>query len=166
MSNIADYQALVAALSVTFTDQFSNVQAITAKDATALANVVLGDVTPVRLLLPYGGGESMAAELLEPDETFGPNAVVRWTFSDYLLWRPVAFGMGLSDSAYDLREYASAYMTAALTLDASGLSSGDRMTNSGIRLQIRDAINFPEGSGDLFIGAIATWTVDEDDPPE
>ena len=55
-------------------------------------------------------------------------------------------------------------MTAALTLDASSIS--DRMTMSNIRLQIRDAINFPEGSGDLFIGAIATWTVDEDDPPQ
>ncbi len=106
----------------------------------------------------------MAAELLEPDTTVGPNAVIRWTFSDYLLWRPVAYGEGLGDSAYDLREYASAYMTAALTLNPSSIS--DRMTNSNIRLQIRDAINFPEGSGDLFIGAIATWTVDEDDPPE
>jgi hypothetical protein len=76
----------------------------------------------------------------------------------------VAFGMGLGDSAYDLREYASAYMTAALTLNPSSIT--DRMTMSNIRLQIRDAIEFPEGSGDFFIGAIATWTVDEDDPPK
>jgi hypothetical protein len=162
LSNIGDYQALVAALSVSFTDQQSNAQAITAKDATSLDNIAL--TTPVRLLLPYGGGESMAAELLEPDESLGPNVVIRWTFSDYLLWRPVAFGMGLGDSAYDLREYASAYMTAALTLNPSSIT--DRMTMSNIRLQIRDAIEFPEGSGDFFIGAIATWTVDEDDPPK
>jgi hypothetical protein len=160
MSNIGDYQALVAALSVSFTDQQSGAQAITAKDATSLKNIVSASGTPVRLLLPYGGGENMTAEFVELRS--GNVGVIRWTFSDWLLWRPVPFGMGLGDSAYDLREYASAYMTAALSLDASSIS--DYMAFEDVRVQVRENINFPEGSGDFFIGAVATWTVREDDP--
>jgi hypothetical protein len=151
-------------MTVTFTSQYSKSISLTAKDATDLKNSVRASGTPVRLLLPYGGGENMSAELMEPDETFGPNVYIRWTFSDVMLWRPVAFGEGLGDSAYDLREYVTAYMTAAYAMEQTGIT--DRMTVNSIMVTVYDALNFPEGSADFFIGAVATWTVTEDDPPD
>jgi hypothetical protein len=165
MSNIGDYQALVAAISVSFTDQSGKAQTITAKDAKDLKNVVQASGTPVRLLLPFavGSGENISAELLEPDDTFGPNVYIRWTFSDVMLWRPSAFGEGLGDSAYDLREYVTAYMTAAYAMEPTGIT--DRMTVENTTVRIDEAINFPADGQDYFIGAIATWTVTEDDPP-
>lgn len=160
MSNISDYQALVAAMAVAFTDQQSAAFSETAKDATALKNSYTKADCPVRLLLPYGGGENTSAELLDPDETAGPNVAIRWTFSDVLLLRPVALGRGIGDSAYDLREYVTAYMTAAYALEPTGIT--DRMTVNNVTVRIEEAI----GYGDIFyIGAVATWTVTEDDPP-
>jgi hypothetical protein len=165
MSNIGDYQALVAALSVEFTSQAGSSVALTATDAVDLKNSVQASATPIRLLLPWGGGQNITAEMLEPDASFGPNVPIRWTFSDFLLWRPIAFGEGLGDATYDLREYASAYMTAALTLNASSIS--DRMTFDNCRVQVMENINFPVGSNTgWYIGAVATWTVTEDDPPK
>ena len=164
MSNISDYQALVAALSVEFTSQAGGSIALTATDATSLKNSVQASATPIRLLLPWGGGQNMTAEMIDVDTSFGPNVLIRWTFSDWLLWRPIAFGEGLGDATYDLREYASAYMTAALTLDASSIS--DRMTFDNCRVQISESINFPDGSANWYIGAVSTWTVIEDDPPK
>ena len=163
MSNIGDYQALVAAISVSFTSQAGWSIALTAKDATELKINYDNPDTPVRLLLPYGGGENMSAELMEPDATFGTNVSIRWTFSDVMLWRHVTFGEGLKDSAYDLREYTTAYMTAAYAMEQPGIT--DRLTLESIRVQVREALNFPEGSANLFIGAVATWSVVEDDPP-
>lgn len=161
MSNIGDYQALVAALSVSFTDQQGVTRAITAKDATALKRSVQASGTPVRLLLPYSDRDEMSAEMGEP--YIGNEADIRWFFTDQMLWRPAAFGEGLGDSAYDLREYASAYMTAALGLDASSI--GDLMTLEGVRCSVRDSINFPRGSDTgFYIGVDAVWTVVESDP--
>ena len=160
MSNIGDYQALVAALSVSFTSQASEAIALTAKDATALANSVQAGALPVRLLLPYSDRERMSAEMLEPE--IGNQATVRWFFTDQLLWRPLGHGLGLVDSAYDLREYCSAYMTAALSLDASSIS--DRMALESVRVNVREDINFPRGSDNWYIGADVIWTVIEDDP--
>ena len=134
------------------------------KDATELKNGVRASGTPVRMLLPYGGGENMSAELLDPDGTFGPNVWVRWTFSDVCLWRHATLGEGLGDSAYDLREYVTAYMTAAYAMSPE-VTSGDRMTLDGLTVRVDEAINFPAGTDQYFIGAIATWTVTEDDPP-
>jgi hypothetical protein len=116
--------------------------------------------TPARLLLPYGGLENTSAEMFEPE--IGNVATIVWTFGDWLLWRPVPFGQGLGDSAYDLREYASAYMTMALGLNASSIS--DRMALEDIIIRLYPWIEFVTGSNDGFIGAIATWTVREDDP--
>ena len=161
MSNIGDYQALVAALSVSFTDQQGVTRAITAKDAKALERSVQASGTPVRLLLPYSDRDEMSAEMSEA--TIGNEAQVRWFFTDQLLWRPIAFGEGLGDSAYDLREYASAYLTAALGLDASSIS--DLMTLESVRCSVRDNINFPRGSDTgWYIGVDAVWTVVESDP--
>ena len=160
MSNIGDYQALLAAAAVTFTNQNGDAESITAKDATALKNVALASACPLRLLLPYGGLENTSAEAGEP--YIGNQQNVVWTFGDWLLWRPVSQGRGLADSAYDLREYASAYMTMALALDFSSIS--DLMVYQNIILNLYPAIEFPDGSGDFFIGAIATWTVLESDP--
>ena len=160
MSNIGDYQALVAALSVSFTDQQGVTRAITAKDAKALERSVQASGTPVRLLLPYSDRDEMSAEMSEA--TIGNEADIRWFFTDQMLWRPTAFGEGLGDSAYDLREYASAYMTAALGLDASSIS--DRMNFENVRCTVRDSINFPRGSENVYIGVDAVWTVLEDDP--
>ena len=55
----------------------------------------------------------------------GNTAPVTWTIIDQLLWRPVAHGQGLEDSAADLREYMAAYITAVMSFDASSIS--DRM---------------------------------------
>lgn len=163
MSNISDYQALVAAMSISFTSQAGRSIALTAKDATSLKNAYDDADTPVRLLLPFGGGEGMSAEVLEPDESFGPNFYIRWTFSDVLLWRHIPIGEGLGDSAYDLREYAAAYAVAAEAMEQTGIT--DRMTKTSVNIQVRDLLNFPEGSGNFFIGAVVTWIVTEDDPP-
>ena len=164
MSNIGDYQALVAAFTVDFTSQYARAISVACKDARELKNGVRASGTPVRMLLPFGGGENMSTELLEPDVTFGPNVWIRWTFSDVLLWRHAMLGEGLGDSAYDLREYATAYITAAYAM-APEVSSGDRMTLDNITVRVDEAINFPVGTDQVFIGAIATWTVTEDDPP-
>jgi len=103
----------------------------------------------------------MSAEMGEP--YIGNEADIRWFFTDQMLWRPTAFGEGLGDSAYDLREYASAYMTAALGLDASSIS--DLMTLESVRCSVRDNINFPRGSDTgWYIGVDAVWTVVESDP--
>ena len=161
MSNIGDYQALVAALSVSFTDQQGVTRVITAKDATALKRSVQASATPIRLLLPYSDRDEMSAEMSEAG--IGNDAQVRWFFTDQLLWRPEAHGEGLGDAAYDLREYASAYLTAALGLDASGIT--DRMNFESVRCAVRDSINFPRGSDTgWYIGVDAVWTVLEDDP--
>ena len=164
MSNIGDYQALVAALSVSFTQQDGRARTITAKNVKDLENVVQSSGTPVRMLVPFavGPGDNISAEMFEFNP--GNTSVVRWTFSDVMLWRPAPFGKGLGDSAYDLREYVSAYMTAGLSLDASSIS--DRMEVENLNVQVYDLLNFPEGSKYLFIGAVATWTVKEDDPLE
>jgi hypothetical protein len=164
MSNIGDYQALVAAFTVDFTSQFAEAISVACKDAVELKNGVRASGTPVRMLLPYGGGENMSAELLEPDDTFGPNVWIRWTFSDVFLLRHATLGEGLGDSAYDLREYVTAYMTAAYAMSPA-VTSGDRMTVDTITVRVDEAINFPAGGQDFFIGAVATWTVTEDDPP-
>ena len=161
MSNIGDYQTLVAALSVSFTAQDGSAIALTAKDATSLGNSVQASALPVRLLLPYSDRDEMSAEMETP--TMGNAASIRWRFVDQLLWRPIAQGIGLEDSAQDLREYASAYLAAALALDASTIS--DRMEVETMRVQLRDDINFPRGSGDgWYIGVDVLWTVLEDDP--
>ena len=160
MSNIGDYQALVAALSISFTSQASEAIALTAKDATALGNSVQAGALPVRLLLPYSDRERLSAEMGEPE--MGNLATIRWFFTDQLLWRPLPHGFGLSDSAYDLREYCSAYMTAALSLDASSIS--DRMALESVRAIAREDINFPRGSDNWYIGVDVTWTIREDDP--
>ena len=160
MSNIGDYQALVAALTVTFTGQMTTAYNIKAKDAKDLDDSVQASALPLRLLLPYGGGENMSAAMEEPE--IGNVADIVWTFSDVLLWRPTTFGEGLGDSTYDLREYVSAYMTAALGLDASSIS--DRMAMEGLNVQVVPAYNFPEGGAAFYQGVIATWTVREDDP--
>jgi hypothetical protein len=164
MSNISDYQALVAALSVEFTSQATTAIALTATDATNLKSSVQASATPIRLLLPWGGGDNMTSVMGEPgtDGAAFDDVIVTWTFSDYMLWRPIAFGEGLGDATYDLREYASAYNTAALGLDASSIS--DRMALESVTVRISDFINFPEGSENVYIGAISTWTVREDDP--
>ena len=163
MSNIGDYQALVAAMTVTFTSQYARSISIKSTDAKKLENRVSANATPIRLLLPFGGGENISAELLEPDDTMGPNVWIRWTFSDILLWRPATYGEGLGDSAYDLREYITAYMTAPYAMEPTGIT--DRMTVENITVRVDELINFPAGSKHVFIGAIATWTVTEDDPP-
>lgn len=163
MSNISDYQVLVAAMSVSFTSQAGEAIALTAKDATSLQNAYDSADTPVRLLLPFGGVENLSSEIIEPDETFGPNFYIRWTFSDVLLWRHVPLGRGLGDSAYDIREYLAAYTVAAEALEQTGIT--DRMTKSSVRIQAVENYNFPVGSAELFIGAVATWTITEDDPP-
>ena len=163
MSNIGDYQALVAAFTVDFTSQFAHAIVVACKDATELKNGVRASGTPVRMLPPYGGGENMSAEMLEPDPSFGPNVYIRWTFSDVLLWRHATLGEGLGDSAYDLREYASSYLTAAYAMEQTGIT--DRITVESIGIRVEEAINFPAGSDQYFLGAIATWTVTEDDPP-
>ena len=164
MSNISAYQALVAALSVTFTSQAGATIALTAKDAKTLKNSVQASATPIRLLLPWGGGDNMTSVMGEPGtgDVGLADSVITWSFSDYLLWRPLAMGEGLGDATYDLREYASAYNTAAMTLDASSIA--DRMTWESVTVRISDFINFPEGSENVYIGAISTWTVREDDP--
>ena len=56
MSNIGDYQALVAAFTVGFTSQYSGAVSVACKDAEELKNGVRASGTPVRMLLPYGGG--------------------------------------------------------------------------------------------------------------
>ena len=164
MSNISTYQALVAAMPVAFTSQASAAISLTAKDATALQDTYDSPDTPVRLLLPFGGGENMSAEIEAPDETMGPNFYIRWTFSDVLLWRLVPFGEGIGDSAYDLREYAAAYIIAAEALEQTGIT--DRMSKESVIVQVQSNLNYPVNSGEFFIGAVATWTVTEDDPPE
>ena len=163
MSNISDYQALVAAFTVDFTSQFAEDVSIQCKDATALKNWIEGG-DPIRLLLPYGGGENLSGELITPDESFGPNVYIRWMFQDVMFWRPATFGEGLGDSAYDLREYVTAYLTAAYAMEPE-VTSGDRMTLNSISIRVEEALNFPLGGQDWYIGAIATWTVTEDDPP-
>ena len=88
MSNIGDYQALVAAMTVTFTSQYAKSISIKSTDAKKLENRISANATPIRLLLPFGGGENISAEMTDPDRSFGPNVYIRWMFSDYLLWRP------------------------------------------------------------------------------
>ena len=161
MSNISDYQALVAAMTVAFTSQDSLAISLTAKDATALQNAYDSADTPVRLLLPWGGGENMSAEIEAPDESFGPNFYIRWTFSDVLLWRHVPFGEGIGDAAYDIREYLAAYAVAAEALEQTGIT--DRMTKNSVRIQA--VSNYIYG-GEPFNSVVATWTVTEDDPPD
>ena len=165
MSNIGDYQALVAAFTVDFTSQFAESISVACKDATELKNGVRASGTPVRLLVPHAisSGEPISMELMDPDESFGPNVYKRWTFCDYMFWRPAVFGEGLGDSSYDLREYVDAYGTAAYAMEQTGIT--DRMTVNSVIVRIEEAINFPTGSDGVFIGAIATWTVTEDDPP-
>ncbi len=163
MSNISDYRTLVAAMTVSFTSQGGKSIALTAKDSTSIKNAYSNPDTPVRLLLPYGGGQNMSAELLGPDESFGPNFTIQWTFSDVMLWRGVPYGDGFGDSAYDLWEYVAAYAIAAEALEQTGIT--DRMTRDSIHIQASELIDFPTGSGNFFIGAIATWTLTEDDPP-
>ena len=158
MSNIGDYQALVAALTVTFTGQTTTAYNIKALDAKKLDDSVQASALPVRLLLPYGGGENLSA-VIEDEPDIGNVVDISWTFSDVLLWRPTTFGEGLGDSTYDLREYSSAYITAALGLDASTIS--DRMTWKGLNVQVVPAYNFPEGGAAFYQGVIATWTVIE-----
>ena len=91
MSNISDYQALVAAFTVDFTSQYARAISVQCKDATELKDWIEGG-DPIRLLLPYGGSENLSAEMLEPDESFGPNVYIQWTFQDILFWRPATFG--------------------------------------------------------------------------
>ena len=160
MSNISDYQALVAAMTVAFTSQNDGAVSLTADDATSLKNDYEAADTPVRILLPYGGVENLSAEIVEPDEQFGTNFTISWTFSDVLLWRDVQLGRGLGDAAYDIREYLAAYAVAAEALEQTGIT--DRMTKSSVRIQAVDNYVF---GGRAFIGAVATWTVTEDDPP-
>jgi hypothetical protein len=160
MSNIGDYQALVAAAAVSFTSQSLTPISLKAQDAKDLKNSVTSSAFPVRLLLPYSDREEMSAEM---GEFFvGNESLIRWRFVDQLLWRPATQGIGLEDSAYDLREYASAYMTLALALDASSIS--DRMTLESINVLLRDDIRFPRLSDNMYIGADVIWTVTEDDP--
>ena len=168
MSNIGDYRALVAAFTVDYTSQFAESISVAAKDATELKNVVWSSATPIRLLVPYAvgqGGDNISMELLDPDTSFGPNVYKRWTFSDVFLLRPVAHGEGLGDSAYDLLEYTNAYGTAAYAM-SPGVPSGDRMTLASMIVRVEEGLNFPAGSEYWFIGAVATWTVTEDDPPK
>ena len=163
MSNIGDYQALVAAFTVDFTSQFAESISVACKDAKELDDNIEGGC-PVRLLLPYGGSENTSAGMEDPDRSFGPNVYIRWTFQDVMFWRPAPFGKGLGDSAYDLREYVTAYMTAAYAMSPE-VDSGDRMTVESLNIRIEEALNFPAQSEFYYIGAIATWTVTEDDPP-
>jgi len=55
------------------------------------------------------------------------------------------------------------YMTAAYALESTGI--GDRITKDSIIVNTVGQYNFPAGSGEFFTGAVATWTVTEDDPP-
>ena len=165
MSNISDYRTLVAAMTVSFTKQNGGAISLTAKDSTSLKNAYSNPDTPVRLLLPYGGGENMSAEVNGPDAEFGPNFTIRWTFSDVMLWRHVQYGDGFGDSAYDLWEYVAAYAIAAEALE-QGAGITDRMTKDSVRIRAYELIDFPSNSGNFFIGAIATWTITEDDPPK
>ena len=160
MSNISDYQALVAAMTVSFTSQAGATITLKAKNAKQLKNAYAAADTPVRLLLPWGGGQNMSAEIDAPDESFGPNFYIRWTFSDVLLWRHVPMGIGLGDVAYDIREYLAAYAVAAEALEQTGIT--DRMTKTSITVQ---SVALYEFGGELFNSVVATWTVTEDDPP-
>lgn len=164
MSNIASFQDKIAGMSVSFTDQQAGARAITCKNVTAIKNSVQASVLPLRLLLPWAAGSGMSATMSEPatDGAALTDATITWQFQDVMLWRPIAFGEGLGDAFYDLREYASAYFTAALALDFSSIS--DRMTIESIDLAVSDFINFPEGSTNIYIGVLASWTVREDDP--
>ncbi len=161
MSNISDYQALVAAMTIAFTSQNDGAISLTADDATSLKNDYEAADTPVRILLPYGGVENLSAEIIDPDDQLGPNFSIRWTFTDVLLWRDVQLGRGLGDSVYDLREYLAAYAVAAEALK-QGDDITDRMTKSSVRVQAVDDYVF---GGRMFIGAVATWIILEDDPP-
>ena len=160
MSNIGDFYALLGAMSVTFTAQNDDAIALTAYYDDSLRNSVQASGTPCRLLLPYSDRDVMAATV--QNWQIGNVAPVTWTVIDQLLWRPVALGQGLEDSAQDLREYMAAYITAVMSFDASSIS--DRMITESVTIALRDDIMFPSGSGNWYIGADVTWTVIEDDP--
>lgn len=161
MSNIGDFYALLGAMTVSFTDASGTAHALTAYYGSTLKNSVQASGTPCRLLLPYSDRDEMSATVEEFQ--IGNVAPVTWTIIDQLLWRPAAQGQGLEDSAADLREYMSAYITAVMAFDASSIS--DRMDTRSVGIVLRDDIFFPSGAvSNQYIGADVIWTVVEDDP--
>jgi len=159
-SNIGQFQALMAAMTVDFTDQDGEARSISGLEGASLRSQAHSADLPVRLILPYSDVDRMYAVMGEP--MIGNEVEVVWTILDQLLWRSNVQGIGLEDSAFDLREYASAYITAALGLDASSIA--DNMVLNRIDITIRDDIGFPGGSPTGYIGVDCVWTITESDP--
>ena len=82
MSNIGDYQALVAAFAVTFTSQYARSISIKSTDAKKLENRVNAHATPIRLLLPFGGGENISAEMTDPAAPYAAKKICGCDDSD------------------------------------------------------------------------------------
>lgn len=163
MSNIADLQDKIAAMTVDFTDHNSVARSIACKNVQEAKNSAQASALPVRILLPWGLGLDMSATMSEPGVGVAyTDALITWQFQDALLWRPVAQGQGIVDLFYDLREYTRAYFTAALALDLSNIA--DLMTIEEIDVSLSDFIDYPSGSTNVYVGVIATWTVREVDP--
>lgn len=159
MSNIGDFIALLGAATVSFTAASGDSIALTAYYDSSLKNSVQASGTPCRLLLIFTDRDEMAFEVSEFQ--IGNVAPVRWRIHDQMLWRPVGFGQGYEDASADLHEYMAAYVTMVMSLDASSIT--DRMTTESVAGAARE-IQFPDGSGNWYIGVDVTWTVVEDDP--
>jgi hypothetical protein len=157
MSNIGEYQALLAAATVDYTSQFDGALTIAAYDAADLKNGIQAGALPARLLLPFAGIQNIGAVLGEPG--IGNVNMITWTFVDRCLIRPWDMGLGLADIAYDIREYMAAYGTMALATGFGTIS--DRMNWTSVVLQASDSLEF---GGAFYLGVDALWTVDEDDP--
>jgi hypothetical protein len=116
---------------------------------TALPNSVPSSALPARLLLPVGAGEggSTNVTLLEDDN----HALVSWTISDLLLYKPVAQGVGLSEVGDVLVDYCEDYLKSLVDARLGyGLSSVT--VTPGL-------YQYPAGSGNEYYGALVTLSV-------
>ena len=159
MSNISDIHDLIQAMSVSYTDVYSNTVTPTAYKPSQLKNSVQASALPLRILVPFADGEQATVEFTEI--FIGNEAPITWVFVEQFLMRPAAQGV-MEDVAKDVFEFCSAYNTAALALSFGSIS--DRVTLDGLRIVLRPDIEFPQYSGNFYVGCDCVWTVTEDDP--
>lgn len=116
---------------------------------------------PIRLMLPFGNFNTLLSRQADVSHVTISGAVnrVNWFVRDLCLWRPLAQGIGLEDSADQIMEYAGNYL-AAITEHRRSLSNAGQSFIDGAAIS-PGIHEYPLESGNWYFGIDCTVNVIE-----
>ena len=111
---------------------------------------------PLRLLLPTGGRQEVAASLGKTFASGGQGVTVaEWEISDILFYRALGAGIGMTDLAPVVSGYCAAYLSIFAPLRTQ------RWSVTAVRFPAIGGFEWPLGSERWWSGVQATVTIKE-----